>query len=153
MKTLPKLNLLIVAASFALVSGLTSCKKEDPEPPAADQIAGEYTGTSYTVGTTTTINLPATNAAGQTATAKISVKKISDEQATFTVTAIVTDKTGKVTNGVSTLEALTLKKSVELGIEGYQGSTKLVTFVNGVLSVKLVDPDPQKTVVFYGKKD
>ncbi|WP_428659307.1 hypothetical protein [Runella sp.] len=153
MKTLPRLNWWICVALLVLISGVTSCKKEDPEPPLADQIAGEYTGTSYTIGTTTTINLPATNAAGQTATAKISVKKITDEQATFTVTATVTDKAGKVTNGVSTLEALTLKKSVELGVEGYQGTTKLVTLVNGVLSVRLVDPDPQKTIVFYGKKD
>lgn len=128
-----------------------SCQKE-VEPSLADQVAGEYTGTYYTVGTTR-ISLPATNAAGVVATSKISVTKVGDESANFKVTFTLTDKAGKAVDSFQTYDGLILKKTTTGEIEGYQGSTKLVTFINGELGVIAPDPTPSKTVVFYGKKN
>lgn len=135
--------------TFALL--FSSCQKE-VEPSLADQIAGEYTGTYYTVGTTR-LNLPAANAAGVVATSKISVVKIGDESANFKVTFTLTDKAGKAADSFQTYDGLTLKKTATGEIEGYQGATKHVTLVNGELGVIVPDPTPSKTVVFYGKKN
>lgn len=136
---------------LGLVTLFFSCQKE-VEPSLADQVAGEYTGTYYTVGTTR-INLPATNAAGAVATSKITVTKVGDESANFKVTFTITDKAGKATDSFQTYDGLTLKKSATGEIEGYQGATKHVTFINGELGVIVPDPTPSKTVVFYGKKN
>lgn len=128
-----------------------SCQKE-VEPSLADQLSGEYTGTSYTVGTTR-LNLPAANAAGVVATSKISVIKVGDESANFKVTFTLTDKAGKAADSFQTYDGVTLKKTTTGEIEGYVGTTKHVTFLNGELGVIAPDPVPSKTVVFYGKKN
>ncbi|WP_028667247.1 hypothetical protein [Runella zeae] len=138
--------------TIGLIVLLASCKKEDPEPILADQMAGEYKGTYYTVGGTTRVNLPATNTSGVTATSKISVIKISDETATFRITFTLTDKAGKSSDSFSTHESLTLKKSSSGEIEGYQGTTKLASLINGELGVTFPNADPKSIVVFYGKK-
>lgn len=129
-----------------------SCQKE-VEPSLADQIAGEYTGTYYTVGGTTRINLPAVNSAGVTATSKISVTKVTDDSANFKVTFTATDKSGQIVNAFNTYDGLTLKKATTGEIEGYQGTNRYIMWNNGELSVTVPDPTPSKTVVFYGKKN
>lgn len=150
MKLFSKLHFLLLYLVLAIAT--TSCKKADPEPPLADQLAGEYTGTYYTVGTTTKVNLPATNTAGVTANVKITVTKISDEVVNIQVKLTLTDKAGKPTNSFSNYNGLILKKTTTGQIEGYQGSIKNVSIVNGELSVGSPDSDPTKTVIFYGKK-
>lgn len=143
---------LFVAVLVVTVTN-TSCKKEDPQPALADQIAGEYTGTYYTVGVTTKVTLPATNAAGVTANSKILVTKISEDKATFKVTFTLTDKAGKATDSFNNFDGLTLKKTATGEIEGYQGTTKITSLNNGELSVTATATDPTKTVIFYGKKN
>ena len=153
MKLSPKLRFTSYFVILALTAVTTSCNKEDPELPLADQIAGEYTGTYYTVGGTTKVTLPATNAAGVTATSKISVIKISEDKATFKVTFTLTDKAGKATDSFNNFDGLTLKKAATGEIEGYQGTNKITSLNNGELSVTATATDPTKTVIFYGKKN
>ncbi len=153
MKFFQNLRFVLQCIVLLLTVIMTSCKKEDPEPSLADQMTGEYTGTYYTVGGTTRVNLPATNTAGVIATSKISVTKISDESATFKVTFTLTDKTGKATDSFNTFSGVTLKKGTSGEIEGYLGSIKHASLANGELSVIAPDPTPSKTVVFYGKKN
>ncbi|MFN8344922.1 MAG: hypothetical protein U0X91_07960 [Spirosomataceae bacterium] len=149
MKLFPMIGRLAIFFSVVLVS----CNKQDPEPSLGDQIAGEYTGTYYTVGGTTRVNLPATNSAGVTATVKISLTKVNDASANVKVTFSATDKTGKVVDAFNNYDGLTLKKATTGEIEGYLGSTKHVSWVNGEVGVTVPDPTPTKTVVFYGKKN
>jgi len=137
--------------SIILLSAVAACKQADPEPPLADQIMGSYTATSYKVGTTT-INLPATNTSGVTATAKITSMKVSEEVATFTFIFTQT-KSGIQTSSNSKLENLTLKKANSGEIEGYKGASRAVVFKNSELTLTFTEPDPAKVIIVYAKKD
>lgn len=149
MKPFIKLFFIVLTATVVI----TSCSKEDPEPPLSDQVTGEYIGTYYTIGTATKITLPAVNAAGLTGTTKLSVTKVSDEIVNAKVTFTTTDKTGKSVDGVTNYANLALKKGASSAIEGYQGTIKHLVLVNAELSLSTPDADPTKTIVFYGKKN
>ncbi|MEZ4902877.1 MAG: hypothetical protein R2822_14555 [Spirosomataceae bacterium] len=153
MKLFSTLHFRFICLVLSLIATISSCKKEDPEPPLAEQIAGEYNGTYYLLGPSTKINLPATTSTGITATLKITVSKISDEIVNIQVKLTLTDKTGKASDSFSKYDGLLLKKAANGDIEGYEGTTKRSTFINGELSVGFPDPDPTKTVIFYGKKN
>ncbi len=142
----------LIYLSWCLLNSFFLAPNTTPSP-LLPIIAGEYTGTYYTVGGTTRVNLPATNTAGVIATSKISVTKISDESAKFKVTFTLTDKTGKATDSFNTFSGVTLKKGTSGEIEGYLGATKHASLANGELSVIAPDPTPSKTVIFYGKKN
>jgi len=134
-----------------LLSTVAACKQADPEPPLADQIMGSYTATSYKVGTTT-INLPATTTTGITATAKITSTKVSEDTASFTFIFTQT-KSGIASSSNSKLENLSLKKASSGEIEGYNGTSKVIIFKNGELTMIFTDPDPTKMLTVFAKKE
>jgi len=153
MKSPPILRFVAYFSILIVAIVNSSCKKEDPEPPLAEQVTGEYIGTYYTIGTTTKITLPAVNAAGVTGISKLSVTRVSDEIVNAKVTFTTTDKTGKSVEGVTNYSNLALKRGTSSNIEGYQGTVKNLLLANGELSLSTPDIDPTKTTVFYGKKN
>ncbi|MEZ4901143.1 MAG: hypothetical protein R2822_04975 [Spirosomataceae bacterium] len=134
-----------------LTNVVISCTKSEPEPPLADQVVGNYTSTSYTIGTVRII-FPATNASGITATARVTSTKVSEEVASFTFVFTQT-KSGIQTSSNSKLENLTLKKASSGEIEGYNGAAKVAIFKDNELTLIFTDPDPSKVLTLYSKKD
>lgn len=131
--------LLLLFASFIIVS---CSKKDDPAPASlSDQVAGNYTITSFGfLGLLLPFPFkdPAT---GVTTSGKIEVKKLTDDTANATLTLTDTDAAGKATSDSEDLGTVTLKKATTGEIEAYQGTVKVATYNNGELKLTAEDED------------
>jgi hypothetical protein len=130
MKTFKKISNCL--SIFVLVLVVVACEQSEPEPPLADQIMGDYTVTSYSFSGST-VTLPATNASGVTATAKIISTKVSDQSASFTFVFTQT-KNGISSSSNSRLQDVALVKSKSGNIESADGR-KRVEYANSKISV------------------
>ncbi len=130
MKTLRKTTRLLPI--FLLAAIFMACEKSEPDLSLADQLAGEYTVTSYFVNGRT-VNLPATNSDGVTATAQIKASKESDTFATFTFLFTQT-KLGVPKTSNSFLRNVELLKSSNGIIESADGR-KRVEYANSKMTV------------------
>jgi hypothetical protein len=135
---------------FGVLSVMAGCKQNEPEPPLADQIIGDYTVTSYKSGTIT-VNLPATTTTGITATAKITSTKVSEDVASFTFIFTQT-KSGITSSSNSKLENVSLKKGSSGSIEGSVGIDG-ISWQNNQLTLTFGDANPADVLTIYAKKD
>lgn len=148
MKTIKNLKIHSVLLLVILV--ITGCEKKEPEPALSDQLMGEYTATSYNVSGIT-VNLPATNAAGVTATARIVSTKVSDNSASFTFVFTQT-KSGIATSSNSKMDNVELVKASSGKIESADG-LKRVDYGNNKIVVVFSNADPNNPVTVYATKN
>lgn len=132
----------------------TACNKETPEPVMSEQVSGEYTMTTVSVGSLK-VALPFTNpTTGIELSGKVSVTKVADDKVKAIMALIDKDKAGKVTTDNSDLGEITLKKSASGSeIEGYQNNIKIGTYANGILTFSAIDPDTKSPITIEAKKN
>ncbi len=135
---------------LGVLSVMAACKQDEPEPPLADQLVGNYTVNSYTSGANG-VNLPATTPTGITVTARIVASKISDDVASF-VFVFTQTKSGVASSSTSKLNDVSLKKGSSGAIEGKVGLDG-ISWQNNQLTLTFGDADPAKVLTIYGKKE
>lgn len=137
-----------ILLTLTLLSG--ACQKNEPEPPLADQLVGDYTVTSYTSGANG-VSLPATTTTGITVTARIVASKVSEDVASF-VFVFTQTKSGIASSSTSKLNDVSLKKGSSGAIEGSVGLDG-ISWQNNQLTLTFGDADPAKVLTIYSKKD
>lgn len=143
-------NISKYLAILLLATIFMSCEKNEPEPPLSDQLMGEYTATAYNVSGIT-VNLPATNAAGVTATARIVSIKVSNNTASFTFVFTQT-KSGIATSSNSKMDNVELVKASSGKIESADGLKK-VDYGNNKIVVVFANADPSNPVTVFANKN
>lgn len=135
---------------LGVLSVMAACKQDEPEPPLADQLVGDYAVTSYTSGANG-VSLPATTPTGITVTARIVASRISEDVASF-VFVFTQTKSGIASSSTSKLNDVSLKKGSSGAIEGNVGLDG-ISWQNNQLTLTFGDADPAKVLTIYSKKD
>lgn len=129
-------TLILILSSFLNIS----CSKNDAEPLIVDQVSGSYTLIKIVSGPLG-VDYPFTEpGTGTKVSGKIEITKVADDKATASLTFIETDKAGKVTEKENSLGDAILQKVATGEIEAYNGTTKIGSYNNGILTLSVNHP-------------